>query len=212
VELDRTDVEILRALQENARLSFRAIARRIGVSVPTVSARVANLVQLGIITGFHAAVDPERLKQVRVVVIARSSPAKADAVGTALANLPEVRWTVRSGGSHIVAEAVLRRADAVRLFLQKVKGIAGVLSTEVHVASKALKDAPRAVIADGVSATLDCFECGQAIEGVPVRIRLDGRVHYLCCTSCERLYRERYEKIRSRAGAPSRGLPRRAEA
>ncbi len=197
MELDKTDVEILRALQEDARLSYRALARRIRVSAPTISSRVSNLIHLGIITGFHAAVEPERLKQVRVVLIARSSPANADTVGTAIAKLPEVRWTVKSAGSRIVAEAVLRRADALRPFLRKVQGIPGVLSMESHVASKALKDAPRAVIVDGVSATPNCFECGQAIEGVPIRIRLGGRLHYLCCTSCERLYRERYEKIKA---------------
>src|SRR6267143_2813041 len=133
MELDKTDVKILRALQEDARLSFRALARRIRVSVPTISARVSNLIQLGIITGFHAAVDSGRLKPARV-------------------------------------------------------------------ASKAREDSPRVVIADGATVAIDCFECGQPIEGVPVRIRIDGRIHYLCCTSCERLYRERYEKIRSLAG------------
>ena len=136
MKLDKTDVKILRALQEDARLSFRALARRIGVSVPTISARVTNLLQLGIITGFHAAIDPERLQR-------------------------------------------------------------------THVASKAPKDSPRAMIAEGASVAIDCFECGQPIEGVPVRIRMDGRIHYLCCTSCERLYRERYEKIRSLAGTRS---------
>ena len=145
MELDKIDVEILRALQEDARLSFRALARRIGVSVPTISARVSNLLQLGIITGFHAAVDPERLAR-------------------------------------------------------------------PHIASKAQKDSARAVIADGASVAIDCFECGQPIEGAPVRIRMDGRVHYLCCTSCERLYRERYEKIRSLAGTRSIPGPRRRKA
>ena len=212
MKLDRTDVGILRALQTDARLSFRELSRRIGVSVPTISARVSNLRQLGIITGFHAAVEPERLKQVCVVVIARASPAKVDSVGAAIVKLPEVRWTVTSAGSSIVAEAVLRRTDAVRPFLKKVRAIGGVLAVESHVASKALKDAPLAVIADDASAAIECFECGKSIEGVPIRIRLDGRVHYLCCTSCERLYRERYGKIRSLANAPSTRVPRRTKA
>ena len=42
-----------------------------------------------------------------------------------------------------------------------------------------------------------CFECGKPIDGQPVKLRLDGRVHYLCCSSCERLYQERYDRVQA---------------
>src|SRR5206468_2332469 len=72
MQLDRTDTKILRALQEDARRSFRELARRVGVSVPTVSAHVANLERRGeTIQGgtagypFRASVDDRRLFRVR---------------------------------------------------------------------------------------------------------------------------------------------------
>src|SRR3972149_8401119 len=58
VELDRTDVDILRALQEDARLSYRDLAKRVGGSVPTISARIATLGQHRIPAGCHAALHP----------------------------------------------------------------------------------------------------------------------------------------------------------
>src|SRR4030067_391044 len=63
MELDRTDIEILRALQEDGRLSYRDLAQRVGGSGPTISARGATLEQLRALSGDHASVDPERLGQ-----------------------------------------------------------------------------------------------------------------------------------------------------
>lgn len=199
MELDRTDVEILQALQDNARLSYRDLARSVGVSVPTISARVANLEQLGIIRGYHAWVDVERLRQTPVVLLLRCRAAAVDSVGKALAAMPGVRWTVRTEGARIVAEAVLRAAESVDAFIGRVRRLDGVLGLESYLAVKRFKDAPRAVIAPGITATLSCFECGKAIEGEHVKLKLDGRNHYLCCRPCEKLYVERYARIKTAA-------------
>ncbi len=204
MDLDPTDIAILRALQEDARRSFRDLARRTGVSVPTVSARVANLEALGVLSGYHAAIAPERLHQVRAVLVARCRPGLADAAGGRLASEPEVRWAVGTEDSRVYLEAVLPDRKALRALVARVRSTDGVLACEAHVGTGGIKDEPRTVIPDAASASVACFECGDAIEGTPIRFRLDGRTHYVCCTSCERLYRERYSRIRSRAGPPTR--------
>ncbi len=51
-ELDRTDLSILRVLQENARKSYRDIARELGMSLNTVSSRVKKMEGEGVITGY----------------------------------------------------------------------------------------------------------------------------------------------------------------
>ena len=196
MKLDRTNVEILRGLQEDARLSYRDLARRVGVSVPTISARVENLEQLGILTGYHASVDVERLRQVPLVLLLKCRPGDVDAVGKALASMPEVRWTVRTRGARIFAEAVLLPSDSVDVFLERIRNLEGVIRLERHLAEKRFKDAPRAVISQGLQATLTCYQCGKAIEGEPIKLKLDGRNHYLCCTSCQALYRQRYSKLK----------------
>lgn len=55
--LDRTDRNLLAIVQEDARLSFREIARRAGLSTPTVAERVRRLEAAGIVTGYAARVD-----------------------------------------------------------------------------------------------------------------------------------------------------------
>jgi len=199
MELDRTDVEILRALQADARNSFRDLARRIGVSVPTISVRVATLEQLGIVSGYHASIDLDRLAQVSLVLVARCQPARVDNVGDSLSAIPEVRWSARVRGGKIVAEAVLARPEDVDGFLERVEAVDGILDYEHHIATKRLKDVPRAMITDRLSTSLICFQCRRPIEGEPIKLKMDGRNHYLCCASCEKLYVEKYEKLKTAA-------------
>ncbi|GAA1264900.1 Lrp/AsnC family transcriptional regulator [Saccharothrix xinjiangensis] len=58
IELDRVDWALLEALQEDARLSYNELSRRVHVSPPTVAQRVRRLENAGVITGYRAAVDP----------------------------------------------------------------------------------------------------------------------------------------------------------
>ncbi|GAA0321335.1 Lrp/AsnC family transcriptional regulator [Actinoallomurus spadix] len=57
-DLDAVDWALLGALQEDARLSYNELARRVHLSAPTVAQRVRRLEDAGVITGYHARVDP----------------------------------------------------------------------------------------------------------------------------------------------------------
>ena len=56
--LDRTDAEILRHLQKNARLSNKELAAAVGVAPSTCLERVRRLAAEGVLRGYHADVDP----------------------------------------------------------------------------------------------------------------------------------------------------------
>ena len=57
VELDNTDVAILKSLMEDGRKSFRAISREIKVSTPTVKSRYERLVNIGLIKSVKPDID-----------------------------------------------------------------------------------------------------------------------------------------------------------
>jgi Lrp/AsnC family transcriptional regulator, leucine-responsive regulatory protein len=59
--LDDIGWHILQELQENARLSFAELGRRVGLSIPAVTERVHRMEDAGIITGYHADVNPEKV-------------------------------------------------------------------------------------------------------------------------------------------------------
>jgi len=59
--MDEKDWILLAALQKDARLPFAELARRTGMSAPSVTERVRRLEDQGVITGYHARVDPAKL-------------------------------------------------------------------------------------------------------------------------------------------------------
>ncbi len=59
--LDEIGWKILRELQENARVSFAELGRRVSLSIPAVTERVRRMEDAGIISGYHAEVDAEKI-------------------------------------------------------------------------------------------------------------------------------------------------------
>lgn len=59
--LDDIGWKILRELQQNARLSYVELGRRVGLSIPAVTERLRRMEDAEIITGYHAEVNPEKV-------------------------------------------------------------------------------------------------------------------------------------------------------
>ena len=60
-ELDTYDRKIIALLQENARLSYTDLGRRIHLSSPAVTERVRRLEDAGVITGYRACVNLRKI-------------------------------------------------------------------------------------------------------------------------------------------------------
>ncbi|GIV30976.1 MAG: AsnC family transcriptional regulator [Saprospiraceae bacterium] len=59
--LDRTDLKILKILQENSKITNLDLSRKIGLSPAPTLERVKKLEQNGYIEGYHAVVNPASL-------------------------------------------------------------------------------------------------------------------------------------------------------
>lgn len=60
-ELDKIDRRILRILQEEGRISFTELGERVGLSTSPCTERVRRLEREGIVTGYHARLDPHQV-------------------------------------------------------------------------------------------------------------------------------------------------------
>jgi Lrp/AsnC family leucine-responsive transcriptional regulator len=58
---DETDLRILSALQQDGRASYADLARAVSMSPSAVTERVRRLEERGVIRGYSAVIDPERL-------------------------------------------------------------------------------------------------------------------------------------------------------
>jgi Lrp/AsnC family leucine-responsive transcriptional regulator len=61
VTLDRTDWRLLDELQRDGRASYADLARVVAMSPSAVAERVRRLEEAGVITGYRATIDPERV-------------------------------------------------------------------------------------------------------------------------------------------------------
>lgn len=121
-DLDRIDLKILDNLQRDGRISMTELAERIGLSTSPCSERVRRLERNGVITGYHARVDPAAIGRTLLVFIEITLSAKSgdlfDKVRDELLNLPEVmECHLVSGGFDYLIKARLRGMDEYRHLL-----------------------------------------------------------------------------------------------
>jgi Lrp/AsnC family leucine-responsive transcriptional regulator len=99
--LDSTDWKILRELQEEARLSYNELGRRVGLSAPAAAERVRRLEEAGIITGYGAKVNPAKLGLPMLALIQlRCDPGKCLLKTSRAEDFPEVLEMHKLSGSH----------------------------------------------------------------------------------------------------------------
>src|SRR5690625_2890704 len=61
IKLDSVDVQIVRQLRKNARLSNKALAAAVGLAQSSCLERVRRLRMARVLTGYHAEVEPDAL-------------------------------------------------------------------------------------------------------------------------------------------------------
>jgi Lrp/AsnC family leucine-responsive transcriptional regulator len=72
VSVDDMDWALLREFQDDARLSYSELSRRVHLSPPAVAERVRRMETAGVITGYHAHVDLAKVGR-HVVALIRMS-------------------------------------------------------------------------------------------------------------------------------------------
>jgi Lrp/AsnC family leucine-responsive transcriptional regulator len=118
-KLDEKDWILLELLQEDARTSFAELGRRAGLSAPAAAERVRRFEDLGLITGYHAEVDPKRLGlAIPVMVEVQVSRADYARFQKAVKNLPCVQEC-----QHVTGRA----AYALRAVVPAVEDLEGLI-------------------------------------------------------------------------------------
>ncbi len=93
-ELDRLDRKILDALQRNGRITMTELGEQIGLSTSPCAERVRRLERQGVITGYHARVNPQAIGKTLLVFVEITLTAKSgevfEAVRREMLGLPDV--------------------------------------------------------------------------------------------------------------------------
>lgn len=200
MNLDDVDRKILRELQLDGRASFRDISARIDVSTPTVSSRVQAMVDVGLIKGYSTILDADILGQVSVALVLEAKPVDLDKVVEGIKDEEIVRQIYMLSDSKVLCILSFYNQIKYQRFLENLAQVPEIVRMDNSMVMRVPKEAPRAALTDEAGLLIRCYYCGHMMKDEGIRIKLDGKYHYLCCSVCEKLYREKYDKLKKSAG------------
>lgn len=134
-QTDELDLELLRILREDGRVSLTSLAERLRVSRANAYARLGGLQRRGVIQGFSAVVDPTRLGLGMTAVVLLSTGSQGRfrwrELRKGLDLLPEVEYAALVTGTADVLVLVRTESQEAlrRLLLEKLQGLPHVTST-----------------------------------------------------------------------------------
>lgn len=105
MHIDDISQLLLEELQRDARLSYRELGDRVGLTPPAVAERVRRLERDGVITGYHATVDPAALGYPMLAIVrVHSAGPHAGAIDALAEEMDEVVECHRVTGSesHVI--------------------------------------------------------------------------------------------------------------
>jgi Lrp/AsnC family leucine-responsive transcriptional regulator len=141
-DLDRIAWKIIEELQQDARLSWAELGRRVGLTTPAVAERVYRLERLGVIRGFHADINLERLGMPILIFVRISIGGPESLVRTFQAqvkNWQEVLECHRvTGSDSFIVKARVVSVEHLERFLDKM-GHFGTTSTATVLSSPVLQ-------------------------------------------------------------------------
>jgi Lrp/AsnC family transcriptional regulator, leucine-responsive regulatory protein len=145
-ELDRTDVRLLRLLQEDGRLTNAELAARANLSAATCHRRTQRLFRAGYLAGVRALVAPGRVGRGALVMVGvvldRSTPESFAAFEAAVARLKVVLdcHLVAGDFDYFLKVRVRDMADFNRLHGETLIALPGVRQTRTFFVMKEVVD------------------------------------------------------------------------
>ena len=138
ITLTAVDRKILRALQEDGRMTIQAVADRVGLSASPCLRRIRQMERAGIIAGYSAVVEQKAVGLPVSVFISirleRQRSHELDAFGAAISRWPEVmECYLMTGQFDFLLRVVCADLGAYEQFLRErltqVEGVASIESS-----------------------------------------------------------------------------------
>ncbi len=147
--MDATDLEIIRILVAEGRITFSELASRIRLSGPSTAERVRRLESESVILGYCAVVDPEAVEAdlAAFVSVTLSGPDARDAFLTAMSDEPAVLELhhVAGDGDYLLKIRCANTRELERLVSDRIKGVRGVSGTRTTVVLSSAFERPAQV-------------------------------------------------------------------
>jgi len=142
MDMDETDVKILKALTGDGRLSCRQVAKQCGVSIGTALSRMRKLEDAGVIRSYSALLDHEKLGyELTVVSEITVSKGRLLEMENEIARLPNVCCVYDlTGLIDAVIIAKFKNREELSKFTKRLLALPYVERTNTHVVLTTIKE------------------------------------------------------------------------
>jgi Lrp/AsnC family transcriptional regulator for asnA, asnC and gidA len=150
LELDERDIHILRSLNENARKSFRDIAKELHVSLRTASNKVKAMERAGLIQGYMPMIDEAKVGfgiTALIGIVFCIDGKMADEMEEDLAKEPAVFAIFSAtGGWETIVMARFKNTHELDVFIKKIQARENVETATIQVVMNVVKDEKRILV------------------------------------------------------------------
>ena len=140
--MDETDIKILKKLLLDARMSYRKVAEEIGVSPPTVLARVEKLESEGIVRSYSVLLDHEKLGyDLTAIIEITATKGKVLDLQKQIARFPNVCAVYDiTGLTDVIVVAKFKNRKELSNFVKKDLLLPSVERTNTHLVLITVKE------------------------------------------------------------------------
>ncbi|KJS01284.1 MAG: AsnC family transcriptional regulator [Desulfobulbaceae bacterium BRH_c16a] len=151
--MDTISLEILKILQEKARIPNIEVSRQVGLAPSAVLERIRKLEKQGIIDGYEVRLNPEHFHRSQVAFVhVQTTTAACSEVGRQLSLISEVQEVHFVAGNDCYLVKV-RTADTASLSLllqEHIAAIDGVISTKTETVLSTIKETSRIPLPESI--------------------------------------------------------------
>ncbi|MFP3871632.1 MAG: winged helix-turn-helix transcriptional regulator [Candidatus Aenigmatarchaeota archaeon] len=198
MELDETEMKILKELQKDGRLSRRVLADRIDVSTPTVSSKIEKLENMGIIQGFLVDLDYRKIGLQKYYFRFEADKLSYEEVQDLFVDFDRFRSLEKLEGGGYLITLFINEFSQIDEATEYIEDREGLRILEVWRAQDEVGKVPKISLDEKVPLDINCYYCNKPIKGEPVKWKKNGKEHYLCCSSCKELYEQKYERLQQK--------------
>ncbi|MEU1350978.1 Lrp/AsnC family transcriptional regulator [Streptomyces sp. NPDC005795] len=140
MDLDETDLAIVRGLQSDGRLTYETLAQQVGLSRPATRMRVQRLQESGAVR-IVAIVHPAVHRLTASAHLAIDTDGASAPVAHAIATLPQAPFvTLTSGRRSIMVELRTAGFGELERTIEEIRAMDGVRTVDPLVATRHVKD------------------------------------------------------------------------
>ena len=142
IDLDELDRKILQAYLFDARLSYRELAHKLGVSTTTIQSRTNKLEKLGVIRGYSAVFDHEKVGfQLTAITEVSVAKGKLLELEREVAKMPQVLAVYDvTGLTDAMVIAKFKSRDDLSKFTKSLLAMPFVERTNTHIVLTTVKE------------------------------------------------------------------------